>query len=287
MSDLAAVLSSISSDDPQYYNLINAPAQLRQQLLQTVARRDAKLALDFLRATHQPPPPTQLGANYRQPDPDLVLELTLAEQVAAQDPQQALKLAEESLNKGVSYNLTNVLEQLRQKQPEAANRLASEIIQKLRPADLTDNYGAANVAAYLLQTTRPNESPGNGQQNVNLSAQGQLRVDDQARRALVQMMTKVMLNTSAAQQRAGNLYSLVSVLQQNLPEVERYAPEQAAALKRTLAQYEQTMNPQAALWRQYEPLMQNSTVDALFETAASAPQEIRGQLYQAAAGRAL
>src|SRR2546423_15616893 len=26
MSDLAAVLSSISSDDPQYYNLINAPA---------------------------------------------------------------------------------------------------------------------------------------------------------------------------------------------------------------------------------------------------------------------
>src|SRR5207237_998406 len=69
MNDLAGVLSNIASDDPQYYNLINAPAQLRQQLLQIVARRDPKLALDFLRATHQPPPPPQLGANYRrQPD---------------------------------------------------------------------------------------------------------------------------------------------------------------------------------------------------------------------------
>jgi hypothetical protein len=287
MNDLAGVMSGIASDDPQYYNRINVPAQLRQQLLQLIAQRDPKLALDCLRATHQPPPPQQLGANYRQPDPDLALELNLAEQIAANDPQQALRLAEETLQQGLSYNLTSVLEQLRQKNPEAADKLAGEIMQRLHPADLTDNYGAANVAAYLLQMTRPNESSGNNQQIVNLPNPRQLHVDDQARHALIQMMARALMSATGAQQRSGNLYNLASALQQTLPEVDRYAPEQATALRRRLNEVEQTMNPQAALWRQYQTLMQDGTTDALLDAAASAPQEIRGQLYQAAVGHAL
>jgi hypothetical protein len=288
MNDLAGVMSSITSDDPQYYNLINVPAQLRQQLLQIVARRDPKLALDFLRATHQPPPPQQIGVNNRQSDPDSMLELSLAEQIAATDPQQALRLAEENLSKGLPYNLTSVLEQLRQKNPEAANKLAGEIIQKLRPADLSDDYGAANVAAYLLQATRPAEPSGSEQQIVitHLEIQAQLHVDEQARRNLVNMLSQVLLNATSAQQRSGNLYSLVSALQQTLPEVDRYAPEQAAALRRRLKEYEQAINPQAALWQQYQPLMQDGTADALLAAAASAPPEMRSQLYQAAIGRA-
>src|SRR2546423_3535089 len=47
------------------------------------------------------------------------------------------------------------------------------------------------------------------------------------------------------------------------------------------------MNPQAALWRQYQPLMQDGTADALLAAAASAPTEMRSQLYQAAIGRAV
>jgi hypothetical protein len=287
MNDLAGVMSSIRSDDPQYYNRINIPAQLRQQLLQSIAQRDPKLALDFLRATHQPPPPQQIGANYHQPDPDLALEVSLAEQVAAADPQQALRLAEESLSKGLSYNLTGVLNQLQQKNPDAANRLAGEIVQRLRPADLMDNYGSANVAVYLLQTTRPPDPAPNLQQIVNLANPRQLHLDEQARRDLVNMMTRVLLNATAAQQRSGNLYGLVSALQQTLPEVDRYAPDQAATLRRRLNEVEQQMNPQAALWRQYQPLMQDGTADALFDAAATAPPEIRGQLYQSAIGHAL
>src|SRR5918912_3083577 len=66
MNNLAAVMGGITSDDPQYYNLISTPAQLRQQMLQLVAQRDPKLALEALRATRQPPSPVQPGANYRQ-----------------------------------------------------------------------------------------------------------------------------------------------------------------------------------------------------------------------------
>src|SRR2546423_6710168 len=47
------------------------------------------------------------------------------------------------------------------------------------------------------------------------------------------------------------------------------------------------MNPQAALWREYQPPMQDGTAEALLEAAASAPPEIRAQLYQSAIGHAI
>ncbi len=287
MNNLTAMMRAVASDDPQYYNLISTPAQLRQQLLQFVARRDPKFALEFLRATRQPPPPVQPGANYQQPNPDLALELSLAEQTSAADPQQALRLAEETLQRGMSYGLAGVLEQLRQKSPEAADKLAGEIAQKLRAADFLREGEAANVAAYLLQATRTAEPPpGNGQQIVNLPNPRQLHVDEQLRRELVNAMMKAMLSASPAQRRSGNLYGLISTLQQALPDMERYAPAQATTLRRQLTEYEQAVNPQAAQWRQYAPLMQHGSLDALLEAAATAPPEMRNNLYQVAAERA-
>ncbi len=286
MNNLTAMMQAVASDDPQYYNLISTPAQLRQQLLQFVARRDPKLALDFLRATRQPPPPVQPGAYNQQPDPDLALELNLAEQTSAADPQQALRLAEETLQRGMSYGLAGVLEQLRQKSPAAADTLAGEIAQKLRAADFLREGEATNVAAYLLQATRTAEPANAGQQSVNLPNPRQLHVDEQMRRELVNAMMKALHNASPAQRQTGNLYGLISTLQQVLPDVERYAPTQAATLRRQITEYEQVVNPQAAVWRQYEPLLQKGSVDALLEAAANAPPEMRGQLYQVAAERA-
>jgi hypothetical protein len=285
-TNLAAVVGSIQSDDPQYYNLITTPMQLRQQLLQLLVQRDPKLALEALRATRLAPPPQQPGANYVQPDQELAIELSVAEQIAAADPQQALQLAEESLSKGLSYNLSSVLERLRQKDVKLADQLAGEIIQQLRTADFMRDSGATNVASYLLQATQPVASAGgNGQQIAQLPNPRSLHVSEQARRELLNMMMRAALNP-AAQRQSGNLYGLVSALQQALPEVEHYAPTQAPALRRQLSAFEQTMNPQAALWRRYQPLMNEGSLDALLEAAASAPPEIRNQLYQAAVNRA-
>ncbi|MFL6212063.1 MAG: hypothetical protein ACJ74W_24665 [Pyrinomonadaceae bacterium] len=285
-TNLAAVVGSIQSDDPQYYNLINTPMQLRQQMLQLLVQRDPKLALEALRATRLAPPPQQPGANYVQPDQELVIELSVAEQIAAADPQQALQLAEESLSKGVSYNLSSVIERLRQKDAKLADQLAGEVIQQLHAADFMRDSGATNVAAYLLQATQPAASGGNSQQMITeLPNPRQLHVSEQARRELLNTMVRAALNP-AAQRQSGNMYGLVSALQQALPEVEHYAPAQVPALRRQLSAFEQTMNPQAALWRRYQPLMNEGSLDALLEAAASAPPEIRNQLYQAAVNRA-
>jgi hypothetical protein len=287
VTNLAAVVSSIQSDDPQYYNLINTPMQLRQQMLQLLIPRDPKLALEALRATRPAPPPRQPGANYVQPDQELAIELSVAEQIAAADPQQALQLAEETLSKGLSYNLSNVLERLRQKDVKLAEQLAGEIIERLHAADFMHDSGATNVAAYLLQATQPAApTVGNSQQMITeLPNPRQLHVSEQARRELLNLMVRAALDP-AAQRQSGNSYSLVPALRQALPEVEHYAPTQAPALRRQLAALEQTVNPQAELWRRYQPLMNEGSLDALLEAAASAPPEIRNQLYQAAANRA-
>lgn len=282
-NNLTILLNAVAPDDPQYANRINALNQLRQQLLQLVARRDAKLALDFLRSTRPPKPPAPAG--YYETDPELALELGLAEQIVANDPEQALRLARATLSKGFASNLASLLEQVRQKDRDAADALAAEIIRKLRTADLINDRDAANVAGYLLQATQPTPPSTDGK-IVNLPNPRQLRVDEQTRRELLGATTKAVLNVNAAQRQSGSLYGVISALQQSLPELERYAPAQAPALRRRLAEHEQAYNPQGALWRQYEPLIREGTVEALFAAAANAPAEIREQLYRQAAGRA-
>ena len=148
-SSSAAVASGIETDDPQYYNLANTASQLRQRMLNTIAQYDPKLALEFLRSTRTPPPPAQPGTNFRQPDQELMLEAQLAQQIAARDPQQALRLAEEILSRGLSSNLMPLLEQLRTRDPEGAARLTASIAKKLRTANFATDFEATHIANYL------------------------------------------------------------------------------------------------------------------------------------------
>lgn len=283
MNSLAALMHSIEPSDPQYYNRISTPVQLRQQMLQVVANYDPQLALDFLHATREPPPPA-FNLSYRQ-DPEVTLELTLAERVAAHDPQQAVKIAREALAQGLAYNLTSVLEQLRQQHPEVASTLAREVFQRLNGADFVVNYDAASLAAYLLQTTRPAEAATDGQVAAQQADPHQLRVDDAARRDLINAMIKALLNALATHQ-TGNIYSLANAIRQVQPELERYAGAQAATVQQRLTELEQTTNPEGAQMRQYEPLMQSGPPDALLDAAAHTNGQVRYQLYHAAADHA-
>src|ERR1041385_9243024 len=92
--------------------------QLRQKLIQQIARRDSQLALDMLRATRQVPP-RQLAPDFPFPD-DRQLEQEIASEVAAHDPAQALQLARQSLAKGLSYQVLDLLNKLNLSDSEKA-----------------------------------------------------------------------------------------------------------------------------------------------------------------------
>ncbi|HEX8633991.1 MAG TPA: hypothetical protein VF703_07545 [Pyrinomonadaceae bacterium] len=289
-NDLAAVAGGIETSDPQYYEVTGTLSQVRQRMLFLIAERDPKFALEFLRATRLPPPPVQPGVNFPQPDQELMLEAQLAQQIAARDPQQALRLAEEVLSRGLSSNLIPLLDQLRTRDPEGASRLAANVARKLRTANFATDFEATSIAGYLVLATRAPENataaPGNNQTTI---AAGQtnarrLLLDEPTRRDLVSLLVNAALGSMSNRRGTMNVGGLVATVRQLTPEVERYLPAQAAGVLRRLEDFEWGGRNSGS---QLRPVPETATPDAIIEAAAKASPETRSQLYRAAAWKAL
>jgi hypothetical protein len=96
------------------------PAQLRQELVLTIARYDAPLAYQVLAATRSLTPPAENAAGEIF-NADENLEQMLLSRVALSDPKLALQNAEQFLDKGeFPRSLSTVLAQLQQKDKESA-----------------------------------------------------------------------------------------------------------------------------------------------------------------------
>jgi uncharacterized protein YjgD (DUF1641 family) len=301
---VAALIGGLDPEDQQFFNAAQPVLQMRSELVQTVAQHDPALALDFLRATRLP----RLEAFRGQADwllnQEQMLEANVAALLAAQDPRQALSMAEEALNRGATTGLLGVLSQLKAKDPASASKLAGEIIQKLRSEDLSENGEASSLALQLLRMTRPADpvtqlpSQSAGPvvlslsrppdlvfaQSVPIMIPDSLSVDQQARAELIE---KVIAAAMKVQPNRGGTYNLFNALQALVPELEKTAPARAAALRQRVEAMQQTFNPQNDLWKPYQELTQKGTLDAILEAAAKAPAEIRDQLYNQAAWKAL
>src|SRR5947209_13208238 len=81
--------------------------ELRPQLIYMIAARDPQLALDLMRET-RPASADDSGKASMFGDQESNMEQTIAARAAENDPKLALKMAEESLDKGVNFNVLNV-----------------------------------------------------------------------------------------------------------------------------------------------------------------------------------
>ncbi|HLL77087.1 MAG TPA: hypothetical protein VK421_17670, partial [Pyrinomonadaceae bacterium] len=273
----------------------------RREIAHAVAQREPKLALEFVRGSRLPPP-AHGDPSYYQQDQELALETQLAELVASRDPREALRIAEESLSRGVSGHLASVLENVRQSDPQGASKLAAEIVRKLRPSNLTNSYEAANVATYLLHATRPQAASTLPPATPNLVvSQGvavlpaggdprALTLDEAARRELVTMIVNAALSAQGESRGRGNAGAqLLPALQSVMPEVERLLPAQAPALRRRLSEAGAVPGQPSprARWQEFEQLMQTGTVETILQAAPRAPAEMRLNLYRRAAYKAI
>ena len=277
MRELIALTNAIDSSDPNYMGLMQVPATLRQEMLPLVAQHDPQLALEFLRATRRP---SQYPG---QADQEAWLELNIAGQIAAKDPKQALQIAEDSLNKGLSPGLANLLGQIQDR--DAATTLAGEIISHLHTENLATDQNAATLAVNLLQTLRvTNNTPS----SVAVNNGGGAIVDDSVRRELFDIVVTAALSAPTGRAANGDTRQILfNTLQSMMPDVERYEPSQVAALRRQAAAFDRSLDPQTRMWNDYNNLVQNGSVDALLEAAAKAPPEMRYYYYQQAANKAL
>lgn len=296
---IAAYGATLDPEDPQFYNAGQSAAQLRAELIQLAAQHDPKLALEYLRATRLPFADALRATGYDLDTQEQQLELNLAARVAAQDPAQALRMAEQSLSKGATMSLVSVLNELRSKDPVAASKLATEIVKSLRAEDLANNYEASGLAFQLLSMAPGEASQQQSAQTVPVvivdgpsevvsiptATAGAAPIMDRQTRA--ELVEKIV--AAAMRDTLGNVsgaYNFYNVLRTLAPEFERSNPARAEALRRRSDALERNFNPQADAWRPYKQVAESGTVDAILEAAPKAPPEIREQLYMNAAWKA-
>lgn len=273
MAGVVDLLREQETDVPESPKMLEGPRSLRRELVQMLAQRDTRLARDFMRATR----PTQSQpANAREALPDQPLEISLATQIAMTDPKQALEIAEESLSRGLSYELPGLLSALRDTDPEAAARLANQVVLKLRSEKLDSNDMAKQVAVSLLREAT-SEPGGEGQSAGSVPP----LLDQHAVLELIEMIAKEALRPNSTSP------DLLGSLQEMMPVVEKYAPARAAQLRRRTegkksasAEGEEDGESAEALMSKYRSLFEKGSVDELLAAAPQVPEAMRDMVYQ-------
>lgn len=292
INDFNELVGGIDASDPNFYYLVQAPTQLFNEILQTLAQHDPQMALDFLHQTHLPRQP-QAASRFIEPDNQLQMETQLAMQIAAKDPKLALQVGMENLEKGLTSNLPSVIQQLQAKDRDAAAKLAAALIKKLQTENLLLNNEADSAALNLLRIAKNSEAhyvPANGKP---LAASDSTSViDAQAYRDLIELMLNAALDCpvpadpSAWQQR-NIAQTLLTGLKEFLPDVEQDAPAKVAALQRKMADFNQSMDAGSRFWQDNQELFEKGSVDDILGLAAKTAPEMRDQVYQQAAWKAV
>jgi len=256
----------------------------RQQILNTIAARDAELALELLvstrpfnirRALETIPEKNQKISNYRQNNFYLVQNENYMEQnfyrmAAEQSPERAVKILKDALSKGLTNDTFNQLERLSQKDATVAAEMASQVVDKL----LRSTYMAEEQQNYVdISLT-----------NAILNYQISRRIDDGRKLkfddAQIQSLAAHFINAYIADQRVAGAIGqgIVSI-------AEKLRPSSIEQIKRVNAR----MYPQNGGSEQdaaFQKLMSNDTpVEQMLAEAEKFPMSNRRQIYQTASNR--
>jgi hypothetical protein len=285
---LGEIAAAVDGEDPEYSNLAHLPSQLRQEMLQVVAKHDARLALDFLRSTRSSSPQQR---PYSQPNVEAQLEMRIAGEVAAKDSKEALRIGEEALKNGIDYESINLLYKLQPQDKPAAEKLLGDIMGRLRTEDFTKNPASLYIALTLLRTWSENNraaDPGLPRTTVNISL---ANLDEQAARELSGIIINAAMSNGPGfspdyRMLSGHLPGILQQLKPIMPEMERFWPARSGALTKRIGEFEKINEAQQGPWAKYQELIQNGTPDALLDASKTAPPEIADNLAQQAAWKA-
>ncbi|MGA9995380.1 MAG: hypothetical protein WBP93_08200, partial [Pyrinomonadaceae bacterium] len=279
-------ITVMGEDGPDLYRRRNDYMQLRKNIVQAVARHDARFARELLRQT-RPPVNAESKAEYDPEDyQERQLESNLMAQIVETDPKQALEMAEENLKKGFSTDLLQPLALLQEKDREAATKLASDILTKLRTENLTTNGEAAKIAFGLLRLTvkKPEtdakpDAKAEPKQETTKDAQPLL--DEQGQRDLIELLA------DAASVNSPRQMEFISALQSLMTEVERLAPARAAQLRRKVStgSNESGLSDSELSDPALYSKLDNASAEEILAAAPNAPPEMREYVYQRAVAK--
>ena len=279
--------------DPRYARH-NDNSHLRLAVLNFLGMRDAKMALEFLQTMRSLRPAERQNPGEEQQEK--ALELQLASQIAANDPQTALRIAEEYLDGKLDYQIINLWNALQGKDPKAAAPLTDRIVGYLKSQDILSDYEASGFMFNVLDIlkSRANESA-NAQNNpaapspTNINSAQTQQAYREALEVVAAAALKLTVNNLINQDEANRARNLLMQLPGYLPDIEKLLPSRIAAVRAKVAQFDKAKyaNPHEKFYAEYGHDLHNKPLQELLAVAAKAPQEIRQGIYHQAVNKAI
>lgn len=268
----------------QMFGMTEGP---RLEILPLVAKRDAELALDLLLQTRSerlnadmlrasaPDARQSTGTSF---DPErqrvraeIALEQQFAVLAADENPERAVKLIKDSLTKGISMNVLQLLNKLNKKDEKKAAELAGDLIKKLVDTDLARNEEDLRVAVQFLQVSfRP----------ATASKDKPFAFSEAQIKDLANKISATLLQPS-------NSMSQALLLNQTMPMLEKYVPERVALLKQRQAEMQGRLPVEfASMQRQQRLWDANTPASEIIEQLPKLQNDFeRAGAYQALAGK--
>ena len=274
-------IASVDPGSDKYPQQFQTITEMRFQIIQILTERDPDAALSFIYSSKPPPNPNETRrANSQQ---EGLLELSIANRIAATDPNRALQIARQTLKSHYSVNLISTVGLLRQKNPELAAQFASDIASKLISDKLLSNPEAASVLVNLVRFAQRSRSA--AVQNSDSNTPRPLLTDEQYR----DLLQKALSEALSFSRPPSNVYSperdaalnLLYGLRDLGPDLNNVSGDSVAAMRKKLLE----LNPDNQGGNNYQNIIGSNSFDAALEGIGKTPLDQREQLYITLANR--
>ena len=238
--------------------------QLRSDTLTRIAKHDPELALQFLRATRLT---AEIKLPYQTTETENSQELRLAGQVAAKNPELALKLGRESLAQGFSDDLLTMLDTLQSRDKAAALAFHQDIVEKFKTTDLVQDTAATHFAFRLAGRFQPPQA------------------DERVYRELIGHLLASALANGCGKPADEDVPDICYEVGSIFPKFEKYYGVRAAPLKRWAREAENSDTAETDTWEQARQVGEKGTVDEILAFTEKNP-ETKYDLYRSAIWKA-
>jgi hypothetical protein len=280
--------------DSRYPRRFTAP-YIHQTVLNLLARRDAKLALEFLQLMRSLRP-GGASRDLGEEQQEKMMEMNLASQIAENDPQTALRIAEDYLDENLDYQAVNLWSTLQRKDPKAASALTDKIIGAIKSKDILSDYNASGFVFTVLSVLRSQAVEiENARNNPNAVNAPQINSADmqQAYRDALEVVAaatlKITVNGLINQDDANRSRNLLMQIPNYLPDIDKFLPSRGAAVRAKIAQFDKAKfgSPYEKFYAEYGNDLQTKSLQELLALAPQAPQEVRQNVYYQAVHKAI
>ncbi len=257
--------------DDQFFSLFDLSGNARQEILPMIAKHDADLALELLVQTRPrkiaeellkaTEPNAKQEGGYMNFNPDhfrtqqeIALEQRFALLAAEQNPDKAIKLINESLAKGISWNVLPLLQKLHRKDEKKAAQLADKVIGKITDTDLNKKRDDLIAAIRFLQfATNPNMPKS--------SKEKEFKFTDAQLKTIAEKLIDTFLQPT-------NSLDITMSIGQAMPSLEKILPQRMPALKQKQAEALKNLPPEVKRFEQQQKIWGPNTT----------PEEILAEL---------